>query len=132
MKKLLAVLMVLSVFTLAACGNKAPEGMDQEFYEVAKAAFIEIDDDTLELEAPDADDIANYQAVVPTAVSDIEKQVVENLKVLVTYNPDVIKEGATQDDWEPYIKARQNLRKLLQTTDKEVPAFKIDENKVKN
>lgn len=129
MKKLMMLVMAMVMgLTLVACSN-APDGMREEFHKSAVEVFAEIDDDTMELEKPDLDDVANYQAVVADAESDRELEVAKNLEIIVTYNPDIIKPNANQADFAPYITARKNLAKLL---DIEVPQFKIVEGQTKN
>jgi hypothetical protein len=133
MKKFLMTLVLgLSVLALTACAE-VPEGVDQNFHTQAMEIFIEIDDDTMEMdyEGADADDIAKVNTISALANNERETQFSESLDKMVELQPAVIK--GDRDALKEYLMARENAMYLMNFGDTNnseqfyVPAFKFGE-----
>lgn len=121
-----------AVFTLTACAE-VPEGVDQDFHTHAMEVFVEVDDDTMELdlEGTDADDQANVNMVVATAMSDREMDFAEALENMVALQPKVV--DGDKDALKNYLAERTKAMRALNLSDRgegdkfSVPAFQFGE-----
>jgi hypothetical protein len=133
MKKFLMTLVLgLSVLALTACAE-IPEGVDQKFHTKAQEVFIEVDDDTMELdwEGTDADDQANVNMVSAMADSEREIAFSKALDEMVALQPKVI--DGDKDALKKYFQARQEAMRAMNFVDDgsmegfSVPAFAFGE-----
>jgi hypothetical protein len=133
MKKLLmAMLMAVTVLTLTACAE-IPDGVNQEFHSHAMEIFIEVDDDTMELdwEGTDADDQANVNMVVATAMSEREMDFANALENMVALQPKVV--DGDKEALKQYLAERTKAMRALNLGDRgetekfSVPSFQFGE-----
>jgi hypothetical protein len=133
MKKLLMGLVLAgAVFTLTACAE-IPDGVDPSFHSQAMEIFVEVDDDTMELdwEGTDADDQANVNMVVATAMSEREMDFANALENMVALQPKVV--DGDQNALRDYLAERTKAMRALNLGDNgemekfSVPAFQFGE-----
>jgi hypothetical protein len=113
MKKFLMTLVLgVSVLALTACAE-LPDGVDQNFHNQAFEIFVEIDDDTMEMdwEGADADDIAKVNTINAIASNEREIQFSESLDKMVELQSAVI--DGDRDALREYLKARENAMYLM-------------------
>jgi hypothetical protein len=133
MKKLLmAMLMAVTVMALTACAE-IPEDVDPDFHTQAMEIFIEVDDDTMELdwEGTDADDQANVNMVVATAMSEREVDFANALENMVALQPKVV--DGEKEALKQYLAERTKAMRALNLGDRNetekfnVPSFQFGE-----
>jgi hypothetical protein len=133
MKKLmLAMLLGVVLVSLTACAE-LPDGVDQQFHTKAVEVFIEVDDDTMELdwEGTDADDQANVDLVSANADSEREIAFSEALDKMVELQAKVI--DGDKEAVREYLKERATAMDALYLGDDgnmeefQVPAFNFGE-----
>ena len=137
MKKLLGLFILFITLTLTACAG-IPDGVDQKFHDKAFDIFVEVDDDTMEMEKSDGDDVANYQLISTMANSQRELAFIESFGAMLKLQDKVIGNvaaGVAPDSaaLAEYMKAREaameamNFGDVGDLDDFEVPPFEFTE-----
>ncbi len=129
-KSLTAVFSGLALLALTACAE-VPSGVDEQFHTDAYTLFIEVDEDTMEMELSDQQDHSNISLLGAKADSKIEQEFVRNLKVMADLQDEVLagKGGALNI----YLETRNvamntmNLDDAGQTDTFSVPKFEFIE-----
>lgn len=103
-KTLLSVLLASAVLTMVGCAE-IPEGVDAKFFESGYNTFVEIDDDTMELENSDRDDLANIQLIQVNANTKREADFLNGLEGMAKLQEKVINHDV--DALSEYMKARK-------------------------
>lgn len=133
MKKMLMAMVVgLAMLTLTACAE-IPEGVDQNFHTKAHEIFMEVDDDTMELdwEGTDRDDQANINMVVATAMSERELAFAVALENMVALQSKVV--NGDKEALKQYLIERTKAMRAMNLGDNNsteqfsVPAFQFGE-----
>ncbi|AZU98893.1 hypothetical protein pW2_55 [Bacillus phage pW2] len=103
-KGLLAILLAGVMTTMVACAE-VPQGVDEKFHSKAYEMFMEIDEDTMEMELSDRDDVANFQVLQATANNDLERAFVKGMEDMLKLQERVVtQDGSAMTE---YMKARE-------------------------
>jgi len=111
----LASMLGMVGIVLAGC-QELPKGISQEFHTDAKYAFVEIDDDTMEMELSDMDDLANVSLLEVQAETKAEEQVVKYINEVAKLNGELYKAKNDPTVLKEYLTARQMVIKSLDIT----------------
>lgn len=103
-KKDLALGIMTAALTIGLVACDFREGVDHQFGVRAESAFIEIDDDTMELETSDGDDIANFDMLAIDAESKPEKAFVGHMEEMLELQGKVV--DGDRDALKAYLAAR--------------------------
>lgn len=115
MKKITIMLVsLLSLMLLTACAE-IPEGVSQQFHNKAYEVFVELDDDTMELELADRDDLANIQLMASMATSDVEKQFADSLTAMLDLTDEVV--AGDVESLKEYLTLRTQAMNLMNMSD---------------
>lgn len=103
-KGLLSLMLVGVMTTMVACAE-VPQGVDEKFHSKAYEMFMEIDEDTMEMELSDRDDVANFQVLQATANNDLEKTFAKGMEDMLKLQERVINQDGNA--MNEYMKARE-------------------------
>jgi hypothetical protein len=132
MKKLLSILLPLTlVVALTGCG--VPDGVSEEFHNRATSAFVEIDDDTMEMELSDVDDVKNFQLLIAQADTARETDFAESLEAMLKLQPKVVDQAEFDgESVAEYMNARKSAMKAMDLSEtggvNTVPVFNFTED----
>lgn len=116
MKKLLSTFLLASIVSVMLVGCGIPEGFSQDFWTDARTIFLEIDDDTQELENPDNDDVANLELLEVKVSTDKDEEVYDLLKNLNELNKKML--GDTTKYSKDFSVDKEYLKKYLEVRNK--------------
>jgi len=127
MKKTLLGSIGLLMVGLVGCDFA--KGVDHDFGVDAELIFIEIDDDTMEMELSDEDDLANFNLLSYEAESKREIAFISEMEKMVELQEKVI--DGDSEALEEYLKARESALKAIGMGDDlegwhSAPAFEFD------
>jgi hypothetical protein len=114
MKKKLATAVLGMGLVIGLVGCDFADGIDHDFGLKAESIFLEIDDDTMEMERSDGDDVANFDLLTVEAETKREVAFVEALEGMLKLQSKVV-EG-DRDSLKEYLKARNAAIKALGLT----------------
>ncbi|UGO50763.1 hypothetical protein PQE68_gp172 [Bacillus phage vB_BanS_Sophrita] len=104
-KKGLLVLLLAGVMTTMVACAEVPQGVDEKFHSKSYEMFMEIDEDTMEMELSDRDDVANFQVLQATANNDLERAFVKGMEDMLKLQERVINQDGNA--MTEYMKARE-------------------------
>lgn len=111
--------------TMVACAE-VPQGVDEKFHSKAYEMFMEIDEDTMEMELSDRDDVANFQVLQATANNDLEKTFAKGMEDMLKLQERVINQDGNA--MNEYMKARELAMESMNFDDDGDDRYDDDDN----
>lgn len=110
MKKILLGILLTSLMALTACGViEVPDGFTGQFYDKSVLAFAELDEDVQEMEMPDRDDLANFEAFLATNPPTSQKEEVALKALQAMFDNEEGARHGDRDSLRSYLQARQTF-----------------------
>lgn len=124
-KMILGLGLGIAVLGLTACAE-IPDNVDERFHAKAWQIFMEIDDDTMEMEYSDIDDVSNIELLGVSAESKREKDFILHLTEMAKQQVKIVEEDKTA--LKKYMTAREKAMKTMNLGDNnETDEFEVYE-----
>lgn len=124
-KGLLGIMLAGVMMTMVACAE-IPDGVDEKFHNRASTIFVEVDEDTMELENSDRDDVANFQLLQSTANTKREQDFVKGIEGMLKLQEKVINQDGNA--LAEYLKARDLAMDAMNMDDEgDMDSFQVNQ-----